>query len=238
MMVDKNLEEIFVTKNIPSIHPPNSQSPYDMKTEYLHLGDHTEDWEIEVLRNGAFVERWLAEKDDSIVQIIPYVICCTKEGKILSYSRKGGGEGRLEGKRSIGIGGHINIDDIHNLDLSDSSWDFVLKGAVRELKEELTLFSTESTIINNLVEVGIIYTPLDGLKDSNERKTTSIPPVGAVHLGDIYMLEVPETITIKDNEGMINPQFLNVSEAYESKDKYETWSRLILETLSELKKFN
>ena len=110
--------------------------------------------------------------------------------------------------------------------------------AVRELKEELTLFSTESTILNNLTEVGIIYTPLDGLEDSDKRKTTSIPPVGAVHLGDIYMLEVPHNVTIKDNEGMINPQFLDVSEAYKSLDKYETWSRLILETLAELKEFN
>ena len=236
-MSDKNLEQIFVTENTPFVHPPNEQSAYDLQTDYLHLGNHTEDWELEVLANGSFVERWMAEKDDTIVQIIPYVICCTQDARILSYRRKGGGEGRLEGKRSIGIGGHVNIDDLSNLMSADASWDFILKGAVRELQEELTLKGSEETLMNKLTEIGIVYTPLDGKEDAEARTTNCIPPVGAVHLGDIYMMEVPEDITVKDGEGMIDPEFLTLPKAFKQRDEYETWSRLIIETLNEMKDF-
>ena len=89
-----------------------------------------------------------------------------------------------------------------------------------------------------LTEVGRIYTPFDGENPENMRKTYTTPPVGAVHFGIIYMLEVDDDITIKDDEGMINPRFLSSSEALKDIDKYETWSKMIIETLVEVKNQN
>src|SRR5262245_37962369 len=56
------------------------------------------------------------EQDPSYKQLIPYVIFLHRDGEdrihVFQYTRgKGQGEGRLHSKKSIGIGGHISIDD-------------------------------------------------------------------------------------------------------------------------------
>lgn len=230
-MSDKDQEQVMVTANNLSIHPPSKSSNYNMDTDYIHLSPHDEDWEREILFSTSFVPRWLAEKDSSIVQIIPYVICCTPDGKILSYKRKGGGEGRLEGKRSVGIGGHVNYLD--NLAVSNDptivSWDTVKFGAVREIAEELDIEINDIT--NSLNEIGLIYTPLDG---KDKCVTSNTPAVGAVHLGVIFTLEVDEKVTIRDNEGMISPKF--ISKIPKKLSGYETWSKMILEVFEEIRK--
>ena len=58
-----------------------------------------------------FMPRAEAEVDATHKQLIPYVMMAS-QGKYLSYVRgKQGGEKRLVGNRSIGIGGHINPAD-------------------------------------------------------------------------------------------------------------------------------
>src|SRR4030042_1667445 len=60
-----------------------------------------------------FAIREAAEKDPILKQIIPYGVIRSMEGKVLTYRRtKSSGEGRLHNKASIGIGGHINLDDM------------------------------------------------------------------------------------------------------------------------------
>lgn len=217
---------IFVTKNVPSIHYGAS--------DYIHIEGHNEAWTEEILEGSSFVERWLAESDKKILQLIPYIICLDSDGNILSYRRKGGGEGRLEGRRSIGIGGHINDSDKiikgnnlteHlNKTKTENTWEIVICGAIRELEEELGLSPKYSR--QGLKQVGTIFTPTNG------ENTSALPRVGEVHLGIIYTLGISNTITVKASEGLVEPAFLldtpDLSE-------YELWSSMILDNIDTIK---
>ena len=58
-----------------------------------------------------FLPRPEAENDPRYKQLIPYQLFCC-QGRYFVYQRGGGvGEGRLAGRLSIGIGGHINSTD-------------------------------------------------------------------------------------------------------------------------------
>lgn len=214
-------ENVLVTQNIPSIHYGAA--------DYFHIQEgNSESWKAEVMGASNFVDRWLAEKDNTILQLIPYVICIDPNGKILSYQRKGGGEGRLEGKHSIGIGGHINdLDRVLVEDTDDVTWDTVHAGAVREVNEELEL--NTAYINENLKEIGTIYVPSDDGGD----EAGPDPKVGEVHLGIVYVLPVPENVGIRDGEGMIKPKYVvrpkNLA-------KYEKWSQFILRDLDNVRK--
>lgn len=230
--MSKKSEIILVTENNPSIHFGAS--------DYIHFyEDDNEAWKDEVITGASFIDRWLAEVDKTIVQFIPYIICINPEGRILSYKRKGGGEGRLEGKFSIGIGGHVNTDDVQEfrqikdkegalVTIPVASWNVITRGAIREIEEELHI--DKGYAKDNLIELGIIYTPTDEGND----KVTAMPAVGEVHLGIIYGLLVHNKITTQVSEGLIRPRFID--EDMTSRHKYEYWSKLILENMSEAKR--
>jgi predicted NUDIX family phosphoesterase len=220
-------EMVFVIENKPSIH----YGPED----YIHIepGGNIA-WKEEVLQSSAFVERWLAEQDKSTLQIIPYVLIYDKiTQEIFCYQRKGGGEKRLEGNYSIGIGGHVNSDDTdvpidaQYFKNETVTWDTVLNGAVREVSEEVML--DEDYVREHLQEIGVIYTPTDDGGNSNRPG----PLVGEVHIGIIYVLPVEYEIGVNEDT-LINPTFIrypnNVS-------KYEKWSQLILSQIEELRKY-
>ncbi len=149
------------------------------------------------------------EEDPTYKQLISYCLLQNEEGQILVYDRlSGGGESRLHGQSSIGVGGHMN--DI----VGAASINEVLRiNAQRELEEEIGL-SEQKT--QNLQYIGFIN------DDTNE--------VGEVHLGVVFKItvdskdvEVKETDTLKIKwveQGSI-----------ENYDDFETWSALILEAL-------
>lgn len=214
----KDLEQVLVVPNEPSIHFSNPGE------DYLFLTSFNEAWAAEVMEKASFVERWLAENDNKILQIIPYVVCVNSDNEILAYYRKGGGEGRLEGKKSIGIGGHVNIDDMIS---DDKTWDVVLNGAAREVSEELN--ADPRYVKENIKFAGIIYTPNDGSIDG---KPTSTPRVGEVHLGALYFLRIPETVSLQPDQGMINPHFIDLYP--DDLANYELWSLLTLSSIDEV----
>ena len=227
----KKPEIILVTRNSASLH-------LDVG-DYIHLiEDDNESWKDEAMRYASFVDRWMAEKDKSLVQLIPYVVCLTEEGQILSYRRKGGGEERLEGKHSIGIGGHVNTTDTtvveqiipdNNKQIQyEISWDVITRGAIREIEEELHI--DKGYAENNLIEMGVMYTPSDEGLDNE----TPVPAVGEVHIAIIYALKVHDKITTQASEGLIRPRFIN--ESTTSKKNYEKWSQLILSNIDEFKR--
>ena len=211
-MTDKNKEEVLVIENRPGIH---LGSP-----DYFHVMiDGSESWQEEVMDTASFVPRWLAEKDETTLQLIPYIACGTDDGKVLAYKRKGGGESRLEAKWSIGIGGHINTTDVVKTKIS---WEIVLEGAVRESVEELHIDA--EYVRKNLKQVGVIYTPDDNGGDP----VGPGPNVGEVHMGIAYILIVDDTLDIKPDEGMVEASFIEL-------DKidliFEKWSELFIQNL-------
>jgi predicted NUDIX family phosphoesterase len=83
--------------------------------------------------------RPLLENDPRFRQIIPYVLLRGPDGRYVGYVRGGGGgEARLHGKISVGLGGHIDLPDV--VQRGDGSVDLATTldmAADRELREEV-----------------------------------------------------------------------------------------------------
>ena len=113
----------------------------------------------------SFRPRSEMEEDPSFKQLIPYCIFryVEKQGGqwLFQYRRgKGQGEGRLHSKRSLGVGGHISLDD--HLGEGGSPYE---EGMRRELLEELDI-RTEF--------LSVIYQPLVGHTSFESHNITEI----------------------------------------------------------------
>lgn len=177
-------------------------------------------FEAALERDGFFVERPYAERTPSLKQVIPYsIIEC--DGRVLLFQRLStGGETRLHGKLSIGIGGHINPEDLDARQRGPETRESrspVNAGTRREIEEELTIQGDYE-----IRHLGIIN------DDSNA--------VGAVHVGLVQVVHVNGSVEIRERcqlEGRLvpceEPAALNARGA-----NFETWSRMLLPHLGEL----
>jgi predicted NUDIX family phosphoesterase len=163
-----------------------------------------------------FIPRSQAEVDPSYKQIIPYVIM-TCDGRYLSYVRgRRAGEARLVGNRSIGIGGHINPRDDMPL-FNDNFYEAYLTAVEREVAEEVSVETSHTDRVVALLN-----------DESNE--------VGRVHLGIVHywLLDAPK---VAKREQMITQMaFMTPAELQQVRDTMETWSRLCLSQLNQMRK--
>ena len=170
-------------------------------------------------KHYSFLPRSKAETDPNFKQIIPYVI--VTDGKsILHYVRgKKAGEQRLVAKGSIGIGGHINHEEDHDLSLLAFTFNVqAFQDAVeREVREELSVQGSFDAR-----PVGLIN------DDSTE--------VGRVHFGIVHLLfRTPDKV--KKNEQVITQvEFLPIEELKAKREQMETWSQLCLDNIDALLK--
>lgn len=136
------------------------------------------------------VDRAICEEDDSLVQLIPYIIVKNKRGHILTYKRGSkGDENRLKGKLSIGFGGHIEkIKNKHLIDIiKDTAW--------VELEEETGL--TEDSLLCHTINddnICLIY------KDDGEQ-------VAKHHVGIILTAVIKDHVNIKGELGITDEFF-------------------------------
>lgn len=164
------------------------------------------------------------ETDESFLQIIPYVLI--KRGdEFLAYVRTAkGGEDRLHGKVSIGVGGHIDAEDF--LLGEDGSIDIdrtARNGAQRELIEELDLHALQSYF----EWVGFL-----------KWKAT---PVDRVHLGFVFLLDLDkhypdervglESFKAAAEDALGELRMMTVKELRETDLELETWTRLALDLI-------
>ena len=160
-------------------------------------------------RNYRFVPRHKAEEDDSLKQLIPYFIICHAD-RVWCYTRgKRSGEGRLVAKVSIGIGGHINNED---LDLIENIYD---RAAIRELEEEVA------------VPPGYVHQIAALLNDDS----TS---VGRVHLGVVHVLRTASADVRKNEQAITEASFRTLEELRSLRDRMETWSQICFDRIGEL----
>ncbi len=157
-----------------------------------------------------FMPRPAAEADPGFKQIIPYVLM-SYNGTFLNYVRgKRGGETRLVGQRSMGIGGHINpVDD---MPLFGDFYDTYRTAVEREVEEEVHVQAGHTEHVVALLN-----------DDSNE--------VGSVHLGVVHLwiLEAPK---VSRREQMITQmEFLSLEALQAVREEMETWSQLCLDVL-------
>jgi predicted NUDIX family phosphoesterase len=151
-----------------------------------------------------YMPRDEVEVNEEFKQLIPYVVL-RHNGKVFHYTRGGaGGERRLHAKRSIGIGGHISLDD------GGLSPEAYRVGMRRELAEEVELSGAYEERC-----VGLI----------NDDRT----PVGRVHLGVVHVLELCSPDVRSREAALVAGGFAPVAELREQREAFETWSQFLLD---------
>src|SRR6185295_19506827 len=161
-------------------------------------------------RNLTYLNRSEAEQDKRYKQLIPYVLVLCQD-KILRYRRgKGGQETRLHGFYSVGVGGHISMEDADPLFAKVGYED----GMRRELAEEVAIDEGKE------VAVALIN------DDSTE--------VGYVHFGVVHILQASNEKIVGRRSGILAPEFVPTTEAVQDAGSYESWSRFCLENLDML----
>ena len=146
------------------------------------------------------------EEDSSYKQLIGYVLLKdANTNEVLVYKRLvGGGEARLHGKASVGIGGHMNEVE------GKTIFEMLKINAARELNEEVGV--SEEEALNNLHFIGLI----------NDDKTE----VGQVHVGVVYECKVDKTkVEVKEDDTLVI-KWMTADEA-KAEENYETWSEFL-----------
>ena len=146
------------------------------------------------------------EEDSNYKQLIGYVLLKDEvTGKVLVYKRLvGGGEARLHGKASVGIGGHMNEVE------GKTIFEMLKINAARELNEEVGV--SEEDALNNLHFIGLI----------NDDKTE----VGQVHVGVVYECKVDkQLVEVKEDDTLVI-KWMTGEEA-KAEENYETWSEFL-----------
>jgi len=154
--------------------------------------------------HGRFVDRPIAEKDPALKQLIPYVVVRDGELVYLMERTAAGGDRRLHGKASIGVGGHLNPVDEGEDPLAD--------GLHREWSEELVAdWEPEFRLVGLLND------------DSN--------PVGLVHLGVVFEVHADgRPVEVRERDKLTG-RFATVAEVRATAERMETWSRLVADHL-------
>jgi predicted NUDIX family phosphoesterase len=153
-------------------------------------------------RDGRHEPRDRMEADPSYKQVIPYLVLRDGPAFFLMQRTTAGGDARLHGRYSIGVGGHLNPGD-----------DGVLGGLRREWAEELVAdFVPEFRLVGLLND------------DTTE--------VGAVHLGAVYVADAAgRSVAIRETDKLMG-SFVAENEVAAVADRLETWSRLVFDFLA------
>lgn len=167
------------------------------------ITDRTDQIFKKISKHCEFMPRTEAEERPDYKQIIPYVILTRGDEVFVTARLNKGGESRLHGKISIGIGGHINP--------TDSADDLLMSGLWREIHEEVSIKEH-----GDLISCGFIN------DDSNS--------VGSVHLGACFKLEVNGDVFVRETE-KLEGMWMTVPELRNNYERMETWTQIAVEIL-------
>jgi predicted NUDIX family phosphoesterase len=183
-------EQVFV---VPRSALPDEAGWHGLRTEGLAAFVAT------VEREGRFEPRDAMEGDPSFKQIIPYLVLRDGSRYFLMQRTAAGGDPRLHGRYSIGVGGHINPGD-----------GGVLGGLRREWDEELVAaFMPEFQLVALL----------------NDDTTA----VGSVHLGAVYVADAGgRAVAIRETD-KLRGAFAEPDEVGAVRERLETWSALVFD---------
>lgn len=164
---------------------------------------------VTAVANTTYLNRSEAELDRRYKQLIPYVLILCGD-KILRYRRgKGGGEKRLHGFYSVGIGGHIADVDVELF--SNAGYQESMR---RELMEEVAIENDKDAAVAAIND------------DSTD--------VGYVHFGVVHVLSVANEDVAGHRSGILAPEFVPIADAVKSAAEYETWSQFCLQNIDSL----
>ena len=163
--------------------------------------------------------RSVAEHDYHYKQLVVYVLI-NHDQTFLSYQRTPKTEeARLKAKYSIGIGGHVNVQDASQPSLFGAAgerWnDFLLEAVRREVNEEVQI---QGTILQDPKLICFIN------DDSND--------VGQVHFGVVWLVRIADpNVTTRGERGIGKLSFRNLAELSFMSEGLESWSQLLVEHL-------
>jgi predicted NUDIX family phosphoesterase len=153
------------------------------------------------------------EQDPAFKQLIPYVLLRWHDAEgaahLFQYTRGGGqGEARLHARRSVGIGGHISLEDAAAGDRRA----VYREGMLRELSEEIAIAASYREEC-----VGLINDDLTA--------------VGRVHLGVVHLLDLDQPAVEPREADLLAAGFLPADRLLDEIDQFETWSQIALRAL-------
>lgn len=149
-------------------------------------------------------------------QILGYII--VKHGdEILSYARKHSGEARLLGSRSIGFGGHVDLEDYGFTAIQKGSEPTIVEvlqySVERELFEELQLDAIDESAVQFK---GLIV------------DTTN--HVGEVHRGLLSVIEVTDKAAVTSTKETQDLKWLTIDQLKTDLELYENWSQIAIKS--------
>ena len=183
--------------------PSEKLAPY-LKEDGLTRGCEQELYAL-VEQEHLFLPRPAAEVDPSYRQIICYITLLRGDEVFCTRRLSKGTETRLQGRLSLGLGGHINDSD----DQGDAG-EIFRRGLERELHEE-----ADYTPAGELVPLGVIK------DDSTE--------VGLVHMGFAFTLEVTDA-HIRETE-KLEGFWMKRGDYPSLRDQFESWSQIVMDAM-------
>ncbi len=151
--------------------------------------------------HGTFRPRNEVESDPSWKQAIPYLLLRDGERVFLMRRTKAGGDQRLHDSYSLGVGGHVNPQDMD-----------IAGGLAREWAEEI-----ESDFVPEFRPIGVLN------DDQNA--------VGTVHLGLVFEADAAgRPVAIREKE-KLSGEFVSMGDVGAVANRLETWSLLLYEFL-------
>ena len=160
-----------------------------------------------IAAEGSFLARPVAEESPKYRQIIPYVAIVRGDEVFATRRLSKGGESRLHGLMSLGVGGHIN-----EIDSKDADW--LMNCLRREIEEEVDISDFGTLTLRGLVN-----------DNGND--------VGSVHLGFFFTLTTTGGVTVRETEKLTGG-FEPIAALPEQLHAMETWSQIITPELTEL----
>jgi predicted NUDIX family phosphoesterase len=163
-----------------------------------------------VRQRGFFADRPAVEGDATLKQVIPYGVVLRDDRFFLFRRARSGGDARLRGLRSVGVGGHVNPEDAR---------DPVADALRREVEEELRMPAGWRWRVAALL---------------NDDAT----PVGAVHVGVVCVVEPgPGTVAVREADrmsGRFETRRDLLALLARERETFESWSALVLDRIDEV----
>jgi len=161
----------------------------------------------QVIRQHHFFKpRAEVEEDPAFQQIIPYVVFRHRDRYLLTHRLRASSEKRLRRQYSLGVGGHINPQDLR-------AGDPVLDGLKREWSEEV-------------VYDGKFDAKLIGLLNDDSS------PVSQVHLGVVFLVDGDSpNISIRETDKLAG-ELLTLGEMRIFYLGMESWSQIVYDRLA------
>jgi predicted NUDIX family phosphoesterase len=158
--------------------------------------------------------RGALETDERYRQLVSYVVVRWSDSVLIYRRTPKGGESRLHGRLSVGIGGHWNVSDVTSEDGAVEPMATLRRACERELAEEIECGSPERIQV-----VGVIK--------------ESANAVSRVHLGVVIecWLSSPR-VSVRDH-GICETRFVTASALASLAAEMETWSASLVPYLND-----